>query len=428
MASDHSGGTEAVTRTRRNAALGWLAVAVLAGLTARHVVAGEYRWGSITALAIGLCILPATVRRDPYAVPPWELLALVAVPVVDAAIHETPVLAPVATYLAVAAVALIVAVAVHAYTTVRMNDPFAVALVVIATLAIAATWNVALWVADATLGTGYLVGGRTQDAANRAMMLDFLSATIAGLGAGLLFTGYLRRRSFAATASGEVPRHAPDDEPEPTPSLLRGRLDREVPERVLTRFALAMQLVLGGLLVYGLVSRDVPTVTNASIALVVTALPAVLERNYRLPIEPELVLWLTVAAFLHALGSAGLYDLLGPWDSLTHALSASLVAATGYTVVRTIDLHSTEVYLPRGTMVAFIVLFILAVGVVWELVEFALDLVARRYGFEAALAQHGVDDTVGDLLYNLAGAVVAATLGAAYLGDVSRELADRLEA
>lgn len=75
-------------------------------------------------------------------------------------------------------------------------------------------------------------------------------------------------------------------------------------------------------------------------------------------------------------------------------------------------------------MVVFILLFVLAIGVVWELVEFALDLAAQRFGFEAVLAQHGVNDTVGDLLFNLAGAIIAAALGATYLTDFSYQLAD----
>ena len=423
MSSDRFGGS--IGKTRRNAALGWLVVALLTGLTIRQGFAGSYRWFSLTGMAIVLMVLPAAALRDPYAMPPWELLALVAIPVVDAAILDETIVSPIAVYLAVAAVALIVAVDIHTFTPVEMNRSFAVALVVIATLAISATWNVAQWIADAALGTAYLVGDRSQDAANRAMMIDFLYATVAGFSAGVLFNGYLRRRSFAPTASAEVPREAPDEESDPTPSLIRDRFD--VPTEHIRRFSWAMQFVLGGLLVYGLVVRDVPTITNAGIALTVTFLPAFLERNYRLPIEPELVIWLTAAAFLHTLGSAGLYDYLGQWDSLTHALSASLVAAAGYTVVRAIDLHSDEVYLPSRTMFAFILLFVLAIGVVWELAEFAIDLAARRFGFEAVLAQHGVNDTVGDLLFNLAGAIVAATLGATYLTNISHQLVDRFD-
>ncbi|MFC7007313.1 hypothetical protein [Halalkalicoccus salilacus] len=355
--------------------------------------------------------------------PPWELLVLVAIPVVDAALLNQTLISPIAVYLAVAAVALIVAVDVHTFTSVRMNRSFTVVLVVIATLAVGAAWNIAQWTADATLGTAYLVGDRTQDAANHAMMIDFLYAAIAGSVAGLLFIAYLRRRSFAPTASTEVSRTAPAEGSDPTPSFVRGRFD--VSEEHIRRFSWTMQLVLGGLLVYGLVIRDVTTIANASIALTVTFLPAVLEHNYRLPIEPELVFWLTTAAFLHTLGSAGLYGYIGQWDTLTHSMSASLVAATGYTIVRAIDLHSDDIHFPTRTMFAFILLFVLAVGVVWELVEFGLDLAAQRFGFDAVLAQHGVDDTVGDLLFNLAGAVIAATLGASYLTNVSHQLVDR---
>ena len=420
MNSDRFGGS--TDETGWSAAPGWLVVALLAGLTTRLGLAGSYRWFFLTGLAIALMILPAFALRDPYALPPWELLVVVAIPVVDAAILDG-LLSPIAVYLAVAAVGLVVTTDVLTFTPARMNRPFVVAFVVIATLAVGATWNVALWVTDATFGTAYLLGDRTQDAANRAMMIDFLYATGAGLLAGVLFTGYLRRRPFAPTANTGVAEETSAEEPDPRPSFSRDRFD--LPEGHLRRLSWAMQFALGGLLVYGLVVRDVATITNAGIALAVTFLPGVLERNYRLPIEPELVIWLTAAAFLHTLGSAGLYDLLNQWDSLTHALSASLVAATGYTVVRTVDLHSEEVYLPSKLMFAFILLFVLAVGVVWELAEFAIDLVSRRFEIDAALAQHGVNDTVGDLLFNLTGAVVAAALGATYLTDVSRRIADR---
>lgn len=421
MNSDRFGGS--IDETKRNAVPCWLVIVLLAGLAIWQGFNGSYRWLSLIGIAIALMVLPTAILRDPYAMPPWELLVLVAIPVVDATLLNQTLISPIAVYLAVAAVALIVAVDVHTFTSVRMNRSFTVVLVVIATLAVGAAWNIAQWTADATLGTAYLVGDRTQDAANHAMMIDFLYAAIAGSVAGLLFTGYLRRRSFAPTASTEVPRTAPAEGSDPTPSFVRGRFD--VSEEHIRRFSWTMQLVLGGLLVYGLVIRDVTTIANASIALTVTFLPAVLEHNYRLPIEPELVFWLTTAAFLHTLGSAGLYGYIGQWDTLTHSMSASLVAATGYTIVRAIDLHSDDIHFPTRTMFAFILLFVLAVGVVWELVEFGLDLAAQRFGFDAVLAQHGVDDTVGDLLFNLAGAVIAATLGASYLTNVSHQLVDR---
>jgi hypothetical protein len=193
-----------------------------------------------------------------------------------------------------------------------------------------------------------------------------------------------------------------------------------------------MEVTLVGLLFIGIERGSVGVVVNTGVALAVTRLPSILERDYGIPMDPRITLWITSAAFLHALGTVGipgitgnLYRQFGWWDHMTHALSASVVAAAGYATVRAIDEHSENVYLPSKMMVVFILLFVLAVGVVWELIEFTLDLAAHRYGFEAALAQHGVNDTVTDLLFNLAGAVVAATVGATYLTNVSRQLADR---
>lgn len=411
-------------RTRGNAIIAWVIVVLLGLLTVAQALEGEYRWGVITWGAIGLVAVPAIATRDPRALPPWELIALVAIPVVDAALLGQTVISPIATYLAVAAVALIAAVDIDAYTATRMSPAFVVALVVIATLAVAATWNVSLWVVDLLAGTEYLVDDRGQDAANREMMIDFIYATGAGLFGGAGFAAYLPRGGFRPGhhgGGGEARTSASD---ETTPSFA-DRIGLDEPRlRLLSR---GLQVGLAGLFLFGLLLRDVPTVTNAGIALGVSFLPALLERNYRIPIEPELVLWLFLAAFLHTLGSAGLYDLLGQWDSLTHALSASIVAAAGYTVVRAIDLHSPEVHLPRELMFAFILLFVLAVGVVWELAEFFLDRLAEGLEMQAALAQHGIDDTIGDFVFNLIGGLAVATVGAAYLQTASEQLAARLD-
>ncbi len=400
---------------------------MLASLAIREGLSASYRWFFFTTIALALMVAPAAALLDPYALPPWELLALTAIPVVDAVILNETVISPIAVYLAVAAVALIVAVDVHQFTAVRMNRWFAVTLVVIATLAVGAIWNIVQWIADVWLGTSYLIGERSQDTANFAMMIDFVYATLAGFLAGILFTGYLRYRSLTLSTESATQPVTPRSDPdlEPIPSFVKGRFD--ISEDHVRWFSWAVQLGLGSLLLYGFITRDVPTITNAGLALTVTFLPAVLERNHRIPIEPELVIWLAAAAFLHTLGSAGLYATLEQWDTLTHVVSSSLVAAAGYTVVRAIDLHSDNVHLPSKTMVAFIVLFVLAVGVIWELVEFSVDFAAQHFGFDAALAQHGVDDTVGDLLFNSLGGIIAAILGAAYLTNASRQLAERLD-
>ncbi|GAB3667866.1 hypothetical protein [Halopiger thermotolerans] len=411
---------------RRNAALAWLVLVVLAVLAIGHAVAGSYRWFAFTIAAVAIVLLPVVARRDPFAMPPWTLLALVLLPIVDATVLGESFLTAVETYVAVAAIALVAVVEIDRFTAVRMNHAFAIALVVLTTLAAAGAWNVAQWVADVTLETDYILTGTTEDAANRAMMIDFAYAAVAGLAAGVLFDRHFKTYSEPVSERSPATEGAvPDSESDPVPPLLRDRLD--VTDEIVRRLARVMQVALAGILLYGLVTRDLPTIANAAIALAITFLPAVLERDAKLPLEPGLVFWLTAAVFLHALGSAGFYGLIGQWDSLTHTMSASIVAAAGYAVVRAIDLHSDEVYFPPAMLFAFILVFVLAFGVVWELFEFGIDWSARVLGIQAVVSQHGLSDTIVDLVYDVVGAVVAAVWGSFYLTDLTHRIAGRFE-
>lgn len=185
-----------------------------------------------------------------------------------------------------------------------------------------------------------------------------------------------------------------------------------------------MQLSLVAMVAYGLVADQPKAITNGIIALLVTFLPGVLERNYEIPIDPWLGLWITAAVFLHTLGSSGLYSQIGWWDHLTHAMSASLVAGVGYTVARAIDLHDDRIAIPTRFAFVYIFVIVLAFGVIWELFEFALDVLAEATGATMPLAQRGLDDTVRDLMFNSLGALLVALFGQAHLtgfADVVRE-------
>jgi hypothetical protein len=65
-------------------------------------------------------------------------------------------------------------------------------------------------------------------------------------------------------------------------------------------------------------------------------------------------------------------------------------------------------------------------GVVWELFEFALDIVADETGISMPLAQFGLDDTVADLMYNSVGALIVATFGQAHLTGVAERVREGL--
>jgi hypothetical protein len=196
-------------------------------------------------------------------------------------------------------------------------------------------------------------------------------------------------------------------------------------ERQATR---AMELSLVAILVVGLLRVNLGIVINAAIALLVTFVPAVLERDYDIPLDAGLTLWITLAVFLHAVGTLGPYVDVWWYDHLTHTMSASLVAAVGYSTVRALDEHHSDIVLPPRFMFVFILLFVLAFGVFWEVIEFALGGLASVFGGKAVLTQFGVDDTMLDLLFNMAGGVITAVWGTAHLTDVVGALSDRLRA
>ena len=171
---------------RLNAALAWvLVVFVVVGALA-SLFRGDLLWTGFAASVAVLALLPPVSFRTPLAMLPWEVLALAAFPMIGRAFAPALV-GDLATYLSVAALALIIAVELHLFTPVEMSYRFAVAFVVVTTMATAGVWAVVRWVADIYLGTGFI-------ASEDALMWEFVASTVAGVGAGIVFEGYVRRR------------------------------------------------------------------------------------------------------------------------------------------------------------------------------------------------------------------------------------------
>ena len=192
------------------------------------------------------------------------------------------------------------------------------------------------------------------------------------------------------------------------------------------QLTLGMQLLLFAIVVYGLYTGQPKAIVNGGVGMGVTLLPALIRRNYQFSLDPWLGLWITTAVFLHTLGSAGLYAQFSWWDSVTHALSASLVAGAGYTAARVIDLHSDKIHIPRQFVFVYLFIVVLAFGVIWELFEFGLDILSAETGVTMPLAQHGLDDTVVDMMYNSLGALLVALFGQAHLTGIAELVRDRV--
>ena len=175
-----------VDDARVNAGLGWALVAFLALVAVEEVLDDHLLWAGFAVSVGALALVPAVAHRDWAVMLPWEVLALAALPILGRALATLVFTSRVATYLSVAALALIVAVELHAFTPVEMTDWFAVLFVVVATIATAGVWAVVQWLSDVYLGTAFLHN-------EQRLMWDFVAATVVGGMAGVVFEWYFRR-------------------------------------------------------------------------------------------------------------------------------------------------------------------------------------------------------------------------------------------
>lgn len=156
---------------------------------------------------------------------------------------------------------------------------------------------------------------------------------------------------------------------------------------------------------------DVGALVNAGGGFVLSVLPwvagwTVLEGG----VDPALPLWVAVAGLLHAVGMLELYEAVGWWDHLTHAVSAALVAALTLAGLVAGARDGTAPALSPLLLDAAVVGVTLVVGVCWELVEVAARRVGDAVGVEPLLVYYGRADTALDLVFDLVGALAVVAL------------------
>ncbi|QWC19757.1 hypothetical protein [Halorubrum sp. 2020YC2] len=173
---------------RLNALAAWAMITVLVGVLVESALDYDLLSAAIVVGLGAVVLAPTAAARDWRAMLPAELVGLALLPVLVRVILGGE-LGTFATYVAIAALALVIAVDLHMFTTLRLTHWFAVAFVVLATLATAAVWTVLRWNLDQRVGTEFLT-------TNDALMIEWIYVTLAGLAAGVLFDGYFRQRGL----------------------------------------------------------------------------------------------------------------------------------------------------------------------------------------------------------------------------------------
>jgi hypothetical protein len=178
---------------------------------------------------------------------------------------------------------------------------------------------------------------------------------------------------------------------------------------------LIQALVVVGLILF-LVRRDWENVFLTVLVLLLTLVPAFLMRRYRVYIPPEFQLVSAAFVFLSLfLGSAvDLYYRFWWWDIVLHTGSGFLLGIIGFLAL--FLLNQTD-RLPEGMRPAFLCFFGLTfavfLGVLWEIFEFAIDMIVP--GANMLSWETGAGDTIVDLIVDTVGAIIVALMGWAYI-------------
>lgn len=169
-------------------------------------------------------------------------------------------------------------------------------------------------------------------------------------------------------------------------------------------------------IVFAIYGEWVSSVSALSIFLLMLV-PSLLKEQYKiyLPFELDIAIVAFIFSSLFLGSLQNFYEKFPLWDGVLHFQSGLLLGLVGFVVVYLMNVKKTEKFsLSPGFVSVFAVCFALALSVVWEIYEYAMD---TWFGY--TMQETGLPDTMSDLMVNALGALIVGLL--AYLWMKRRE-------
>ena len=168
----------------------------------------------------------------------------------------------------------------------------------------------------------------------------------------------------------------------------------------------AMKTIMTILVVIAIIRGDLIWGIGAAIALFLTFVPTILERNYHITLPWILEVLIAFALFLHIGGGVlSMYYTIPLYDKFAHFISSFLVAFLGFAMIIILDKYWDGLHMDTKAMVFVVIVSTMAFGVTWEFFEWGSDLVFSTN------EQWGLQDTMTDLVIDTIGGIVMATIG-----------------
>jgi hypothetical protein len=175
-----------------------------------------------------------------------------------------------------------------------------------------------------------------------------------------------------------------------------------------------IKFILIGTAVLAAVGADWEVMLLALVAVILTFVPALFERNYKinLPTEFELVIVTFIFAGLFLGEIQNFYVHFWWWDLFLHTSSGIILGFLGFLILY-ILYYQKKLNASPALISLFAFCFALAIGALWEIFEFSMDTI---FGFSM---QKGLFDTMWDLIVTAIGALVASVVGYFYIRNQS---------
>ncbi|HEY4706591.1 MAG TPA: hypothetical protein VII64_03955 [Thermodesulfobacteriota bacterium] len=156
-------------------------------------------------------------------------------------------------------------------------------------------------------------------------------------------------------------------------------------------------------------------------SIVLSLIPSLLERSYRVTLPFELDLLITLSIFLNTFMGEWLdfYQKVWLWDKALHVYGSAVVGLLAFVVVYTLN-YTRKVRLSLPFIGIFTITFAMAMGGLWEIGEFTVD------SLFAKTTQNGLADTMWDLINDLIGGVITAAIGMVYVRYANPDARKRL--
>ncbi|HLP80157.1 MAG TPA: hypothetical protein VK158_05960 [Acidobacteriota bacterium] len=167
-----------------------------------------------------------------------------------------------------------------------------------------------------------------------------------------------------------------------------------------------LRFLMLALTVYSGITGKFISAFAVGLFLIFTFIPAIIEHNYKIILPIEVDFAATVFVFLSlVMGDVrGYYDRFWWWDIVLHSFSGLLLGLVGFAIVYVLVTYASPHRIGPILTSIFSFCFAVTIGAIWELIEFAVGATTHY------VMQHGLADTMGDILADCIGALIAAAL------------------